>query len=649
VDLGRPSFSFKRSHAILLGVVLAFAAGVMLFDWNWLRPALVNYLAKKSGREIRIDDLHIDIGWPIAPTVRLRGVRVENAAWASRQPMAVAAEAAFTFAAKSLWSDLIVVTRLVLVDADVSMERKADGLRNWRLTNPEDRGPGIIRVMTLDARRSTLHFINEAIDFEIVAKTAPVDGSANVPALDDALLNDLTVKGKYQGVPFTGAARIGTFMSFRDSLEWFPLRGHLSAGKTRLDIDGKLADIFDLGPVDAQIRLAGDSLAHVHPFLQFKPPPTRAYRLEAKLRQENGKYEFTQLKGKVGDADFAGDATYDRKPERRVATATLDSGSADLIDLVFLAGMDYRRLQSQNASAPDNANAKVTRIFSARVLNIGPMQKFDAHMKLAVKKFRAAAWPVDSLRLTADLVDGVLRVSELDLGAAGGHVAGSLEFDAKQEPPAVRANLDGRNLRLARVMFPKPAEVTSEGGVRAQLRASGSGKSFAAMAGSATGTLAAVVDGGSISNLVDAKLALNLGKVLGLRIRGDRPIPLHCAAAAFDFRNGIGKSQALVLETAETHTDGTGVVDLRNETFELLLTPQPKKPGLFSLKSSIRVQGALNDASYKIDDRIPLKPGGAAAAPSTIATLFKPLLNERRQTSQCAHLLAPLATAMNDK
>jgi len=181
------------------------------------------------------------------------------------------------------------------------------------------------------------------------------------------------------------------------------------------------------------------------------------------------------------------------------------------------------------------------------------------------------------------------------------------------------------------------------------LRASGRGKSFAAMAGSATGTLAAVVDGGSISNLVDAKLALNLGKVLGLRIRGDRPIPLHCAAAAFDFRNGIGKSQALVLETAETHTDGTGVVDLRNETFELLLTPQPKKPGLFSLKSSIRVQGALNNASYKIDDRVPLKPGGAAAAPSTIATLFKPLLNERRQTSQCAHLLAPLATALNNK
>ncbi len=243
----------------------------------------------------------------------------------------------------------------------------------------------------------------------------------------------------------------------------------------------------------------------------------------------------------------------------------------------------------------------------------------------------------------------MLQVSELDVGAAGGHVVGSFEFDAREQPPVARVSLDGRNLRLERVMSPRPTETASEGGVRSQLRASGRGKSFAAMAANVNGTLAALVDDGNISNLADAKLALNLGKVLGLRIRGDHAIPLYCGAAAFEFRDGIGKSQALLLETAQTHTDGTGTIDLRDQKFELLLTPQPKKRGIFTLNSSIRVQGAFKSASYKIDDRVPLKPGGAAAAPSTIATLFKPLLNERPQTSQCAHLLAPLATALNDK
>jgi uncharacterized protein involved in outer membrane biogenesis len=198
------------------------------------------------------------------------------------------------------------------------------------------------------------------------------------------------------------------------------------------------------------------------------------------------------------------------------------------------------------------------------------------------------------------------------------------------------------------VMAPRPAEAASAGGVRSQLRVSGRGKSFAAIAASANGTLAALVDDGNISNLVDAKLALNLGKALGLRIRGDRTIPLYCGAAAFEFRDGIGKSQALLLETGQTHTDGTGVIDLRDQKFDLLLTPQPKKRGIFTLNSSIRVQGAFKDASFKIDDRVPLRQNGATAPPATIATIFRPLL-DKRPDSPCAQLLAPVRTATAER
>ena len=79
---------------------------------------------------------------------------------------------------------------------------------------------------------------------------------------------------------------------------------------------------------------------------------------------------------------------------------------------------------------------------------------------------------------------------------------------------------------------------------------------------------------------------------------------------------------------------------MRGQKFELVLTPQPKKPGLFTLKSSIRVQGGFKNASFKIDDRVPLQPNGAAGSPSAVATLFRPLLGKRRD-SACAKLLAP--------
>ncbi len=634
--------ALRRAHVIVIGVLIALAAGIMLFDWNWLRGPFVNYLAKKSGREVRVDDLHVALGWPLAPTLRLRGVYVQNAEWSSREPMATAGEAAFTFAWSSLWSERIMVTRLELVDADITMHRKADGLRNWRLTTPEDRGPGTVRVMTLAAQRSKIHFVNEGIDFDIVAAFAPADGAASA----DALPNHLTVNGKYQGAKFAGAARIGTVMSFRESGEWFPIRGYVAAGKIRLDIDGRLADIFDLGPVDAQIRLAGDTLSNVYPFLKFKPPPTRAFRVEAKVSQENDKYEFAQIKGKFGDSNIAGDASFDRKPARPVATANLHSGSADLADLVFLAGMNHHVVLPKQGAGGEAGDGRPS---SGRALNTEPLQRFDAHVKLDIKKLRAGSLPVDSLQLAADLVDGVLNVNALDVGAAGGHIVGSFEFETKAAPPVARATLDARNLRLERLLKPRPNEVASEGAIRSHLKVSAHGKSVSAMLANATGTIAAVVEDGVISNLADAKLALNLGKALGLRLGGDRAIALYCGAVALDFRDGIGKSKALVIETEQTHTDGAAVIDLRAQKFELLLTPQPKKPGIFTLNSSIRVQGAFTHAGYKIDDRVPLREAGAAASAATIANLFRPLLGDHRATGSCARVLTPVRTAASPK
>ena len=41
----------------------------------------------------------------------------------------------------SLWRDRPIISRLVLSDADVDMERQADGLRNWRLRHPTTGAP----------------------------------------------------------------------------------------------------------------------------------------------------------------------------------------------------------------------------------------------------------------------------------------------------------------------------------------------------------------------------------------------------------------------------------------------------------------------------------------------------------------------------
>jgi uncharacterized protein involved in outer membrane biogenesis len=69
---------------------------VVLFDWNWFRGPLISHLEERSGREIRVEGLDVDVGFSLTPTVHLRGVYIQNAPWAGDKPFATAGLASFT-------------------------------------------------------------------------------------------------------------------------------------------------------------------------------------------------------------------------------------------------------------------------------------------------------------------------------------------------------------------------------------------------------------------------------------------------------------------------------------------------------------------------------------------------------------------------
>ena len=159
---------------ILLGVVLAVALTLALFDWNWLRPSLERHLSENSQRAVRIGDLEVELGFSFEPTVRLRRVYIENAPWAdTKRPLAVAGEASFTFALKTLWDERRVVSRIVLKDAEVDLEWLPDGLRNWRLREPDYRGPGKYKVLSVETHRTSIRFARRGIDLDVVGTWTP--------------------------------------------------------------------------------------------------------------------------------------------------------------------------------------------------------------------------------------------------------------------------------------------------------------------------------------------------------------------------------------------------------------------------------------------------------------------------------------------
>jgi uncharacterized protein involved in outer membrane biogenesis len=213
----------------------------------------------------------------------------------------------------------------------------------------------------------------------------------------------------------------------------------------------------------------------------------------------------------------------------------------------------------------------------------------------------------DSVQAAAVLTGGALEVKPLRLGLAGGQALGALTFDARQDPPQARVELEIRYLRLSNLFPPLAEAIGGAAPVRGHVKLAGRGDSLASLIGSASGSIAARMDKGRISNLADAKLALDMGRALKLLLRGDRHITLNCGVVEADVRNGTATSRTIVLDTEETHTSGIGTLDLRDQRWQVVLTPQPRRPGLFTRDASIRLHGSFTTARVALQERLAMR------------------------------------------
>src|SRR5450432_716150 len=191
-----------RSRVALVGawiaIVVAVLAVVVLASqpW-WLAPLLGAQLSKTSGREVHFDSVRVGLTPSLVPVVVMRGVRIANAPWAdTSQPFAALEEAVFRFSWRR-FPDRWVVSPLLLRDGEVNLALQADGLRNWRLHDPEDRGPGHYWFYALEPHRATLRFVNAGIDLHLhtSASDAVPEVSAAMP--DETLVNRIDFDGAF--------------------------------------------------------------------------------------------------------------------------------------------------------------------------------------------------------------------------------------------------------------------------------------------------------------------------------------------------------------------------------------------------------------------------------------------------------------------
>jgi len=440
-------------------------------------------------------------------------------------------------------------------------------------------------------------------------------------------------ESKLYGLPSTAN---GTFRSQRADHPDISMDVTLRVGDTRATVKGIVRDPADARSMDMQLTLAGASMAELYKIIGVPLPPTPAYRIAGHLVQRGDLWEFRQFTGAVGDSDLSGDFLVDRRRQPQFMKADLKSNRLALADLSGFIGAE---------KTPDG---KVTTRNPNRVLPDSPyslekLKAADADIKFEGKQILTERLPVRNMSTHMLVKGGVVTLSPLNFGAAGGNLFSDITLDGRGSLIATRADIRVQSLQLEQLLPQLKSAKASVGEIDGRVKLSGRGNSVAAMLGTATGDTTLAIGEGEVSDLMLRLSNLDVANSLLVLMRGDRSIPIRCVVADLAFENGVARPRQFVFDTAHTTLVGEGKANFADETLDLRLVAKPKSPSLLALGGPINVTGAFAQPAVMPDlGRLAARAGGAvalAAVAAPLAALVPFLQVGGREDVQCGPLM----------
>jgi uncharacterized protein involved in outer membrane biogenesis len=571
--------------ALLLVLLVAF------FPWDVLRGPLNRYVSDQTGRHFEITR-RLDV--KVGRTTRLLadGITFANPEWAKDAYLVKAEGAEIDIELLPLlFKRHIVLPRVELRQPQLGLQIESDGRRTWALGRDSSDPKNIPDVDALVVDKGSAHFISSErgadihVDFSIEGSVMPLSFSA---------------RGTWAKEPFTAKGRTGNVLHLSAPLQDpFPIEIDAAAGGTSLRAHGSIASLSTLAGANAVFDLQGQNLADLYKLVGVVLPETPRYMLHGQVDKNAEVWRVRDIKGKLGNSDLSGELAYDRTQKVPQLVGNLKSNWLDFNDLAPLVGIPEQPAPGSPAVAQEAHKAKkphdpTRKILPTAPLDLARMKAMNSEVTyMAAKVTNARHLPIDRISAGVNLKNGVLKLDPLSFGIAGGTMTGQLHIDSHSNPATVEAHLKGKSLELSRMFRDVRLTQSSFGKIHGDVHLKGRGNTTAQMLASASGDVSLLMGQGQISNLLLEFAGLDGAEIIKFLLRGDKNVKLRCAAAAFDVKDGLMTSRALVLDTDDTVIWGDGNVNFGTEAMDLYFRPYPKDTSILSVRSPIKITGTL--------------------------------------------------------
>ncbi|ALU89700.1 AsmA family outer membrane biogenesis protein [Herbaspirillum rubrisubalbicans M1] len=629
---------FTWSIAALAALLAVPILLVALLDWNLLKPWLSRQFSVVLSREIRLDG-PISLSWSLAPSSPQGGVswlpqlhltaqdlQIGNPAWAhSAAHLLRAQRLDLHFSPLPLLRWHWHVTDLRIDGLDLVMERVDEHHKNWRFSDqPRSRWSFDIHQIVFD--HALIRYVDQPLDLDLRFDVRPLTSDINRAAAlrdqrdqrdDGALMLQAAVSGRYGQAPVQGQLRGGALPDLLNEGSVYPLQAEGEVGAVHTVIHGNLIEPHHLQRADLRIRLSGDSLDRLYAATGVPLPSTQPFstsgqltitRVDAETRAWNWRYEH--FSGKVGDSDFAGDATYYRGPPKNHLTVQAEAALLRLSDYLPAAG------------TKEAGGSSKSRVLPEKPAQPQRWAKLNADISLQAKRVQLRPdleWQDASVTLR--LQDQVLTAAPLRFSMAGGKGEGELSLDGRQSEIGSHLQVRLHELQV-RQLFPRLAKLdASFGKLDGQATLTGQGNSVTAMLASAHGEIQADLSQGTISQFILEAAGLNLANAVFAKFYRDQQVKLLCGAADVRIQNGLAQVRRGILNTEDAAIDISGEVDLGKQSLALNVYPRTKQMRILSLRTPLYVRGSFAKPDIGASKSGLAARTGAAAALALVAPM----------------------------
>ncbi len=647
-DAPEPTKRPRRRRHIGLWVlgtfVVAVTAAVALWDWDWFLPFVEARASATLGRKVTAQHLHVHLGRIV--TVSLDNVEVAGVdAVAGGKPFADIDKLTVVLDAMAYIHDrAIVIPQIVLDHPVVEADEGGDGKANWPVPpstgtasdKPAEPNAGP-KIGQLVINNGHAHVVLAKLkaDFNLDVATRQGSGQAGADAAGQAAQGNapgsdseagqivVDAKGTYAAQPITGRLIGGALLSLRDTAHPYPIDLHLANGPTHVTLTGTVQNPLSFAGADLKLEFAGPDASKLTPLTGVPIPETPPYSIAGKLDYADKKVRFTGFTGRLGNSDLNGDILVDPTRERPYVEATLFSRQVELADLGgFIGETPGRRGEAQ---APQQRAELARKEASDRVLpdtpiNLPKLNAADVKLRYKGAHILGRSVPLDNIVADIDITNGRVEIHPLSFAVGSGEIV--LSGDLQPAGKDVKANLavNFRRVDLGRLLSATHL-VSGAGTMSGSAKLVSEGNSVASLLGHGSGGLKLGMSGGNLSALLVDLAGLEFGNALLSALGVPQRANLDCFAADFPLNHGVLSTQTLILDTSEARVQGSGSVNLLNETIDYKLETHAKHFTVGSLPTPIDIAGKLKSPSIKPEIGPLALRGGAAVG---LGILFPP-------------------------